>query len=61
MEGATLLAEALLRTAHNDAGVAGVRLAHLVAPVVVFLLRQIPAAALDLQQEQGSGRRLVQL
>ncbi len=49
MEGATLLAEALLRAAHYDAGVAGVRLAHLVAPVVVLLLRQVPPAALDLR------------
>jgi hypothetical protein len=50
VEGAALLAEALLRAAHYDAGVAGVRLAHLVAPVVVLLLCKVTAAALHLRR-----------
>jgi hypothetical protein len=49
VEGAALLAEALLRAAHYDTRVAGVRLADLVAPVVVLLLCEITAAALHLR------------
>lgn len=59
VEGAALLAEALLAATHDDAGVARVRLAHLVASVVVFLLGQVAAAALHLckgEQPSGWGR-----
>ena len=57
MKGATLLAEALLCAAHNDAWVARVRLAHLVALVVVPEVAQVGGAAVHLQKHHRTIKR----
>jgi hypothetical protein len=56
-----LLAEALLSAEHDDAGRLGVRLTHLVPPVVFLRDRQRHVAALHLAPRHGRGRFVLPL
>lgn len=52
MEGATLLAEALLDAPNRNCCLGGVRVTHFVAAVIILFIDQIPATGLDLSVRQ---------